>query len=305
MYVWLLVSVFLIVGWGQTVLAQTLEGEFKHWRVFTLTRDKQKLCYITGSPATKTGTPKRPDMPYVVVAHRGANASEVSVSAGYAYKNESTAAITVDAKPAREFFTSTKTPKIAWARDATEDKGVVEDMLQGKKMTVAGTGQGKTSSQDTYDLQGFAQAYTRMQELCTEGKQSPQAVRAKQGTQAAGQKDTKAAGKASANKDTKASTKKAVKAADDKDAKTTKQKNVQATRPAADAKTAGKKDAKTSPKQDTKARGKADTPSSGKADAKAGTKKDTNASRKVSPKPSGKPEAQPNDKARAQEERAR
>lgn len=171
MYGWPMVFFLLVVGWGQTVLAQTLDSEFKTWRVFALAREQQKTCYITSSPVEKTGTYKHRGAPYVVVTYRGKPPAEVSATAGYPYKPKSTVDITIDTHPKHAFFTTTKTPQIAWAWDAAEDKKVVEEMLTGVKMTVTAQAHTKTSSMDTYDLHGFPQAYHRMQALCKADKQ--------------------------------------------------------------------------------------------------------------------------------------
>ena len=73
--------------------------------------------------------------------------------------------------PEHAFFTTAKTPQIAWARDAAEDKNIVEEMLTGVKITVTAQAHTKTFSTDTYDLHGFPPAYTRMQALCKAHKQ--------------------------------------------------------------------------------------------------------------------------------------
>ena len=171
MYVWPMVFFLLVVGWGQAALAQTLDSEFKTWRVFALVREKQKICYVTSSPVTKTGTYKHRGAPYVVVTYREKHPAEVGVSAGYPYKSKSTVGITIDTQPQHAFFTTTKTPQIAWARDAAEDKKIIEEMLKGDKMVVTGTAQTNTSSTDTYDLHGFPPAYKRLQALCETHKQ--------------------------------------------------------------------------------------------------------------------------------------
>lgn len=170
MYVWSIVFFLLVAGWGQTALAQTFDSTFKTWRVFSLVREKQKICYAISSPVEKTGTYKRRGAPYVVVTYREKNPAEVGVYAGYPYKAKSTVDITIDTQPQHAFFTTTKTPQIAWAQNTDEDKKIVEDMLKGSKMTVTGQAQTNASSTDTYGLQGFSQAYKRMQELCKAGK---------------------------------------------------------------------------------------------------------------------------------------
>lgn len=265
MAVWFLVGMLVIVGWVQSVHAQTQEGEFKTWRVFTLTRGSQKTCYITGSPTAQTGAKRRGDIPYVVVTHRGKNLAEVSVSAGYTYKEKSTAEIVIDAKPPHAFFTSPKTPKIAWARDTAEDKAVVGDMLQGGKVTVAGTGAGKMTSKDTYDLQGFPQAYARMQELCTEESKSSKAT-AKKDPKAPDPKDPKATG----TPEKKAATQQETSPAGKKDAKVSEKKG-----PKSPDKSPGKSDPKTTAKQSAAAVSKQDPQAAGKPVKKATDKKAT------------------------------
>jgi len=170
MYVWPMVFFLLVVGWGQAALAQTVDSAFKAWRVFSLVREKQKICYAISSPVEKTGTYKRRGAPYVVVTYRENNPAEVGVYAGYPYKAKSTVDITIDTQPQHAFFTTTKTPQIAWAQNTDEDKKIIEDMLKGSKMTVTGQAQTNASSTDTYALQGFSQAYKRMQDLCKASK---------------------------------------------------------------------------------------------------------------------------------------
>jgi hypothetical protein len=73
MYVWPMLVVLLVVGWEQAALAQTLDSAFKTWRVFSLVRDAQQVCYVTSSPVQQTGTYKRRATPYVVVTYREKN----------------------------------------------------------------------------------------------------------------------------------------------------------------------------------------------------------------------------------------
>ncbi len=261
MWIWRCLSILVIMGWGQIAVAQTLQGDFKTWRVFTHTRAKQQGCYITGSPTTRTGLSKRPDIPYLIVAHRGANLVEVSVSAGYPYQDQSTVILTVDAKPSRSFFTSAKTPKIAWARNAADDKGTLDEMLQGGKITVAGKGQGKITSKDTYDLQGFKDAYARMQERCTETKKDLTKADVKQDAASTGAKGGQGT-------DAKASKAAGPKATNPKATKTSGPKATQAPSASKETKTPGKSPAKATVQAGTKTSAQKDPKASGARDGK-------------------------------------
>ncbi len=157
---------FIAVSMPTSVLAQKLDSEHKAWSVFSLKQSGEKICYITSSPSSKKGNYKKRSEPYLLVTYRGNGVAEVSVFAGYPYKNKSKVAVTIDKKKKFSLFTASETPKIAWAKDAAQDKKLIRAMKKGSTFLAKAKSKIGSYSQDTYSLSGFTKAYSRMQKLC-------------------------------------------------------------------------------------------------------------------------------------------
>lgn len=159
-------SLILILTFSSASYAQTLKGEHKAWSVFTVKQSGEKICYITSSPIKKTGNYKRRGEPYLLVTYRGKGISEVSSSSGYPYKKNSKVDLSLNKKASFKLFTSSDTPKMAWAKDVSEDKRIISSMKKGSKLTIKGFSKLGTYSLDTYSLMGFTKAYNKMTSLC-------------------------------------------------------------------------------------------------------------------------------------------
>ena len=159
----LLLVLFMSTG---SASAQQVDNVYKDWTVFTLNQKGKKVCYIASSPTSKTGNYRRRGEPYLLVTHRDATTDEVSTSSGYPYKINSEVKVTVDGKHKFGFFTSNDIPKVAWTRNSTDDKALVEKMIKGVKLKVRGESRLNTYSLDSYSLLGFTSAYKRMKALC-------------------------------------------------------------------------------------------------------------------------------------------
>ena len=142
--------------------AQEHVADHGKWAVFTLNQGGGKTCYIASAPIQKEGNYNKRGDAYVLVTHRSATVDEVSVSAGYPFKPDSKAKITVDGK-SFEFFTK---EELAWAYDEAQDAEVVKAMKKGNKLTVKGSSQKASYSDDTYSLNGISAAYNQMKSLC-------------------------------------------------------------------------------------------------------------------------------------------
>ena len=146
--------------------AQEFYGEFKAWGVFSINQDGKKVCYITSSPTKKKGNYNRRGEPYMLVTLRENGITEVSVNSGYPFKKNSEVDIRVDGRHSYEFFTSEETPEMAWAKDSTTDKQVINKMKAGLKLTAKGYSRLGTYSLDTYSLAGFTAAFRKMKKIC-------------------------------------------------------------------------------------------------------------------------------------------
>jgi len=146
--------------------AQNFDSQHKAWSVFSVEQDSNKICYITSSPSSKKGNYRRRGEPYLLVTYRSNNVTEVSISSGYPYKADSSVAVKIDNEHNFSLFTTSETPKIAWAQKSSDDALLVKMMRKGKYLAANGTSRLGTTSQDTYSLYGFTKALNRMKKLC-------------------------------------------------------------------------------------------------------------------------------------------
>ena len=141
-----------------------LIGEFKDWDAFTYNESGKSVCFISSSPqSTNPKNVRRGDV-YILVTHRPESETldEVSVYTGYPYKNSSVATVSIDGK-SHELFTKDDT---AWAYDSDSDKQIVRAMVRGKKMSIRGTSQRGTDTNDNYSLLGFTAARNAINRAC-------------------------------------------------------------------------------------------------------------------------------------------
>ncbi|NDF13080.1 MAG: hypothetical protein EB060_09755 [Proteobacteria bacterium] len=149
-----------------TLRAQQLDNIYNDWYVFTLQQQGKKICYIASYPNRKTGNYKKRGEPYFLITNRSATVDEVSVSSGYPYKPTSKVVAKLDTKQSFDMFTSPEVPEVAWARDTTQDEKMVEALRKATTVSVRGTSQSGSFSEDRYSLNGISKAYQRMKSLC-------------------------------------------------------------------------------------------------------------------------------------------
>lgn len=142
--------------------AQTHQGSFKDWDVYTMMQQGNKVCYIATAPKSKRGNYTRRGEPYVLVTHVASDVNEFSTSSGYPYKRGKEVTVEIDKKKYKLFTKG----ELAWAYDSPQDKAMIDAMKKGINMKIRGTSQRGTYSLDGYSLRGFTNAFNKMIQLC-------------------------------------------------------------------------------------------------------------------------------------------
>lgn len=142
--------------------AQQLAETFESWRVLTVEKDGQHVCYIASLPAEQTGTYKKRGEPYLLVTSKSPTVDEVSTSAGYPFNEKEAVKLSFGQK-SYELFSK---GEVAWAYDENADQAIVKDMMRGNRITIEGKSWRGTQSKDTYSLKGFTAAHRKMKQLC-------------------------------------------------------------------------------------------------------------------------------------------
>jgi hypothetical protein len=87
---------------------------------------------------------------------------EVTPSAGYAYRRQSEVMVSIDGKQ----FSMLGNEYLATSRNPTQDLQMIKTMLSSVRIMVKSESVFGTYSVDTYLLDGFAESYTKMNNLC-------------------------------------------------------------------------------------------------------------------------------------------
>lgn len=143
--------------------AQELLGTEGDWKLYSVTQDGKKICYLASTPIKSKGTFKRRGDAYFLVTQKSASLNEVSASSGYPYKKDTDVHLTIDGKTKFRMFTQ---DDLSWARDSKQDALIVAAMKKGGVMTARGTSRLRTYSEDTYSLKGITRALKKMQDTC-------------------------------------------------------------------------------------------------------------------------------------------
>lgn len=147
-------------------LAQTQAlGTFGGWAAFVEGADARKVCYMGTAPQKAEGKYTERGKIYLLVSHRPADkvSGEVSVEAGYAYRDGSDVTAAVDGVRTFKMFSRGEN---AWNYDAKTDRAMIEAMKRGKELVIKGRSARGTATTDTYALSGFSAAYEAISKAC-------------------------------------------------------------------------------------------------------------------------------------------
>lgn len=155
--------ILLLVFYAASAPAQELLGSEGDWKIYSITKDGAKICYLASAPTKSKGTFKKRAEPYFLVTQKTQEQNEVSASAGFLFKSDTDMHITLDNGAKFRFFTQ---ENLAWAKDSKQDSAVVAAMEKSSNMTVRGTAKRGTFAEDTYSLKGFSSSLQKMKASC-------------------------------------------------------------------------------------------------------------------------------------------
>ena len=144
-------------------------GTFDQWTASELREAGGKACYMVARPIKSDGRYAKRGEVFVTVTHRPAKKqrNEVSVKAGYPYKEGSGPSIQIGDKTFELFIRPDYDPEGAWTKDAASDKALVEAMQRGRTLLLRGMSSRSTETTDTFSLAGFTKAYQEINKACT------------------------------------------------------------------------------------------------------------------------------------------
>jgi len=159
-----LVLAFLPIAGIPASAQQKNLGTFGDWTAVSDGSGNKRLCYIGSAPKKAEGKYTTRGDTHFLVTNRPADRvkGEVSVAAGYVYKDGKDAEAEVDGKKFKLFTRGEN----AWAYDAGSDKAMVGALKSGRQLLVRGTSSRGTTTTDTYSLSGFTAALAAIDKAC-------------------------------------------------------------------------------------------------------------------------------------------
>ena len=139
-------------------------GTYQDWQSYLLVEGNRRVCYMASAPQKKEpATAKRGDV-LMFVTHRPADKEQgvVNVHIGYTLNANRDVRVVIGDK-SFDLFTKGDT---AWTRADKDDKAMVQEMMKGSTLTVAGESDRGTKTVDTYSLKGFSAAYKEINKAC-------------------------------------------------------------------------------------------------------------------------------------------
>ncbi len=134
------------------------------WTAFETTEDGRKVCYMVSQPIRSEGDYNQRGPVYAFVIHRPAEQTkdEFIFKTGYTYQDNATARVTIDSSD----FTLTTDNDLAFTRDVSTERGLVQQIRAGSEMKVVGTSARGTVTTDTFSLKGSSAAYDSITNAC-------------------------------------------------------------------------------------------------------------------------------------------
>jgi invasion associated locus B (IalB) protein len=163
----LIAAIALVLAGTGSAIAQNkgFIDKFGDWNAFADQENGQPLCYMASLPEKSEGKYTQRGDTYIMVTHRPAEKTfgEVSIRAGYAYKQDSDTEARIDSNQPFKLFTD---GEFSWARDTDTDRALIANMKAGSTVIVKGTSSRGTLTIDTYSLKGFTAAYAAISKAC-------------------------------------------------------------------------------------------------------------------------------------------
>jgi hypothetical protein len=139
-------------------------GKFEDWTAATNREAGQTVCYaFTRALSSTPAVSGRGDV-VLTVTERPGGRDAVALSAGFAYAQNASVAVVVDAQPALDFYTAQRS---AFARDG---HATVQAFLRANQVVATSPGPKNTQVADKFSLKGFNAAYAAVVKACPAGK---------------------------------------------------------------------------------------------------------------------------------------
>ena len=165
----LLFKIFILIFISINVHSETLIlGVERDWTAYRSDSGDKRTCFISSEPKSSKGDYDKDNRGairiYVTHGPTQDITNEVSVWAGYTYKEQSQVTFKIDNKKPIVLVLTVEDK--AWAESSELDSKIVSAMKSGNKLLVSGTSSRGTKTEDTYSLFGFTASLKLIDKAC-------------------------------------------------------------------------------------------------------------------------------------------
>ena len=140
-------------------------GNFQNWSVYAKSKS---LCYMIAQPEKSEGDYKVRGRVRIVVYRNNLenkNENAIGIDFGYTFPENSKALIKIDNKKKFKLSTFGQT---AWTGSKTKaDRKIIAEMITGNSLVALGESKRGTKTKDVYSLDGFANAFSKINNYCS------------------------------------------------------------------------------------------------------------------------------------------
>jgi hypothetical protein len=148
---------------GQNSLAEKSQNtSFEDWHFYIDDSKEKKICYVYSVPKKSDGNYRKRNKPYFMVKNIENGNSEITVSSGFVYQNNSEVQISLKNKKFNIFTFE----NLAWSYSMNQDLDITKEMKKNNSLEIYSINKYGKSSRDTYSLNGFNQAYSKIIQIC-------------------------------------------------------------------------------------------------------------------------------------------
>jgi hypothetical protein len=161
----LFILVFALAPIGAQATSQPESlGENGAWSGYTFTENKQKVCYLTGTPKASEGDyTKRGDVFLFITHYPQSNVfDDLYFDMGYPLKKGAEGTVSVE----KTSFSVIGDKNHLFSADRKQDKKIINALKQGDTLVVKSVSQKGTKTTDTFDLKGFVKTYQAISKAC-------------------------------------------------------------------------------------------------------------------------------------------
>jgi invasion protein IalB len=151
---------------GQAAAGEPVSlGAYGDWQAFTYDSSGNPVCYIFSKPTASDASRrvKRDEIHFMVSHWPGRQVfGEVSTIIGYPFKEDSVAELKVGDRD----YTLPTSGDSAWVQQPAAESEIIASLKNGSALRVRGTSVRGTETTDTYSLNGFTAALSRIDQAC-------------------------------------------------------------------------------------------------------------------------------------------